>query len=269
MDNIVKKSKSYRDRTTVAIRKLVARTAFESSIRRAWWRLQILNKPYMRRAIESDLSIDRCLRRVLRKDSNCLDVGCHKGHILQHMVRHAPLGCHVAFEPIPELAEYLRGIFENSCVQVREIALSNFNGESTFYEPIENRGYSGLRRQLYPAKEQAVREFVVNVRMLDDVLTDKLKLDLIKIDVEGAEMMVLEGAVETIKREQPYIIFEHGLKAAATFSYSPGMIYKLITESLGLQISLLSDWLAGKPTLSAADFISVASKSHGDFLAHP
>lgn len=268
MDYIGRKSKTYWDRPKAVINKLVARTPFEPVMRRAWWRLQSINRPYMRRAIDSDVSIEHCLHRVLQQDSNCLDVGCHKGHILQHMVHHAPLGTHLAFEPIPELAQDLRENVDQDRVFVHELALGNFNGQSKFYQPIIDAGFSGLRRQTYPDQEQAVQEFFVNVRKLDDVLPNDFVLDVIKIDVEGAEMMVLQGAANTIRRDKPVVVFEHGLEAAATFGFTSEMIYDLITKELDLRIFLLSDWLTDKHPLNAADFVEVASKRHGDFLAH-
>ena len=55
-----------------------------------------------------------------------------------------------------------------------------------------------------------------------------MKIDLIKIDVEGAEGAVIEGAIETIKRNQPYIILEHGGKSSSAFGYSSSEIYDLL-----------------------------------------
>lgn len=44
---------------------------------------------------------------------------------------------------------------------------------------------------------------------MDDLMVDKLpRIDLIKIDVEGAEHLVIEGAMKTIKKFKPKILFE-------------------------------------------------------------
>tara|TARA_B110000008_G_C16956940_1_gene558583 strand:+ start:279 stop:1256 length:978 start_codon:yes stop_codon:yes gene_type:complete len=55
--------------------------------------------------------------------------------------------------------------------------------------------------------KKTIRE-KVNVRKLDDVVNPDIKVDLIKIDVEGAEMQCLFGALSIIKRCRPKIIFE-------------------------------------------------------------
>jgi len=47
------------------------------------------------------------MRRVLSINSNCIDIGCHKGEILELILRYAPEGNHYAFEPIPYLFNQL------------------------------------------------------------------------------------------------------------------------------------------------------------------
>ena len=41
------------------------------------------------------------IRRYLQHDSVCIDVGCHKGNILDVMIDQCPSGSFYAFEPIP------------------------------------------------------------------------------------------------------------------------------------------------------------------------
>ncbi len=57
---------------------------------------------------------------------------------------------------------------------------------------------------------------------LDDALPDGLVPRLIKVDVEGAEMLVLRGAQRTIARHRPSILFEHGIGAADRYGSGPG-----------------------------------------------
>lgn len=42
------------------------------------------------------------MRLVLENNSNCVDVGCHKGEILDEVIKLAPEGLHFAFEPLPD-----------------------------------------------------------------------------------------------------------------------------------------------------------------------
>ena len=64
---------------------------------------------------------------VLREDSNCIDVGANRGVILAEMCRVAPGGRHIAFEPTPIKARWLRKKFPE--VQVEEVAVSDVAGE--------------------------------------------------------------------------------------------------------------------------------------------
>src|SRR4029450_12115017 len=59
---------------------------------------------------------------VLEADSDCLDVGAHAGSVLGELVRLAPEGRHVAWEPLPQFAERLRHAYP--AVEVRAAALS-------------------------------------------------------------------------------------------------------------------------------------------------
>ena len=63
------------------------------------------------------------LEEVLEPDSDCLDVGAHAGSVLREMVRIAPRGRHVAWEPLPAFAARLRDEFPD--VEVREAALGD------------------------------------------------------------------------------------------------------------------------------------------------
>jgi hypothetical protein len=94
-------------------------------------------------------------------------------------------------------------------------------------------------------------------------------ISLIKIDVEGGELQVLEGGVETIKRCRPHIIFEHGLGASEFYDSTPDKVFKLLT-SCGLKISTMKNWLANKPAFALAEFENqYFDKLNYYFIAYP
>jgi hypothetical protein len=70
------------------------------------------------------------------------------------------------------------------------------------------------------------------------------------VDVEGAERLVFEGALKTIAKHKPMILFEHGKGGADHYATEPGDIYKLLTESAGLRIFELG----GAEPLTLAQF---------------
>ena len=170
---------------------------------------------------------------ALRSDSNCVDVGAHEGLFLKDMLRVAPLGRHIGYEPIPWMYEPLVTRFPN--IDVRNRALSNVDGESTFTVVRDLPGYSGFRERTYPREVHTETISVVTERF-DDHVPDGWRLDLLKVDVEGAEALVFEGAMATIRRDQPIIAFEHGRGAADHYGTTPRDLFTMLTRDAGLKI---------------------------------
>jgi FkbM family methyltransferase len=165
------------------------------------------------------------LERVLEHDSDCLDVGAHEGVLLREMVRLAPGGRHVAWEPLPALADALRADFP--AVEVREAALSDRAGERGFAHVVDAPGWSGFLARPAPGGG-VVETITVRCERLDDVLPEGVAPGFIKIDVEGAEEQVLQGALETLQRHRPVIAFEHGFGSADYYGTTPERIHALL-----------------------------------------
>ncbi len=140
----------------------------------------------------------------------------------------------------------------------------------TFQHVVTNHAYSGLRRRRYDRPNEQVVEITVDVQPLDELLPATQHIDLIKIDVEGAELEVLRGAVATITRCRPLVIFEHGLGGSDFYGTTPEAVYDLLVDVCDLRISLLGDWLEGRAPLDRA---ALAEQFHQQtnfyFLAHP
>lgn len=196
----------------------------------------------------------RVMQRVISSGDNCIDIGAHRGEVLDDMLRFAPEGEHHAFEPIPEmfaaLEEKYRG---DSRVKLHQIALSDGCGETTFQHVTTNPAYSGLRRRTYTQNEQ-IAEIKVEQRALDTLLPSDYPVAFVKIDVEGAEYQVLKGAKATLKRTKPVIVFEHGLGASDHYGTTPEMVYDLLVDECGLTVSLLDRFVVDAPPLSRDDF---------------
>ena len=202
--------------------------------------------------------------RILKENSNAIDIGCHKGQFLEEFLRHAPLGRHFAFEPIPDLAKLLEKNFPS--VQVYNFALSNKSEVAKFYIVPDAPALSGLNSRHFIAPGKLRQEIDISTKPLDAIIPEELQINLIKIDVEGAEGLVIEGAINTIKRNRPFIILEHGRSSSKAFNFSSSDIYDLLVEQCGLKISLLKDWLHQGLPLSKQEF-TVSDDWY--FLAHP
>jgi len=209
------------------------------------------------------------MSKILKIDSNCIDIGAHKGDILRKILVYAPLGKHLAFEPIPELYEKLQEKFP--MVKIYDYALSNEKGDSTFYHVKNLPSHSGLKKRKYLIDDPIISRINVKTNLLDNFLEKtNEKIDFIKIDVEGAEKLVIEGGLKTLRRDKPYIIFECGKGSTENYGTTAKNMYELICSKIGLKISLLDDWLNNRNSLSLAEFKNQFDRGQiFYFLAHP
>ncbi len=220
--------------------------------------------PSQRRNAEYDRDTVRIIK-TLPPNATCIDVGAAAGSVLRAMVRAVPDGRHFAFEPRPDAAQGLRRSFPG--VEIQEVALSDRAGAAPFQLVVDSPMWSGLRVQTYPQPDARINQITVRTDRLDDVLSADLRVDFIKIDVEGAEALVLRGAERTCRRWAPLIVVEYGLAAREHYGVSPTDFFGLIS-GLGLDISLLQDWLRGRPPLDIRGF-DQQCQSHWYFIAHP
>ena len=199
----------------------------------------------------------------------CIDVGCNKGMILDLLIRHRPEGHFFAFEPNPRLAAVLRRKYwRNPHVTVFEVAAHAEPGEMTFHIDQDSAGLSGLKDRSAPGAPRRTVLIRVRADRLDNLLPD-LSPDFIKIDVEGAELQVLEGAHVLLARSRPIVVFEFGLGGADFYGTSPDMIFDLFAGH-GMRVSLMGDFLAGRPALDRDEFRrQFAEHIHYYFVAHP
>lgn len=209
----------------------------------------------------------KIMHLVLSKDSNCIDIGAHKGEVLDEMISIAPRGTHFAFEPIPSFFKDLEQRYKGKAI-IHNLALSDKEGSTSFQHVVSNPAYSGMKQRAYQ-QDETIEEIKVNMARLDDVIDKNTPIDFIKIDVEGAEMQVLLGAEELIKRNRPVIIFEHGKGASEFYGTTPSALHRFLKQC-GLDISLMKVFLADGASLTETEFIQQYESSENYyFVAHP
>ena len=183
--------------------------------------------PVFRRNDEDDRRLHQFLSFALKPGSNCLDVGAHEGLFLADFRRVAPNGLHIAYEPVPHLFRHLAVAYPE--VDVRERALSNDNGEISFVFVPEEPAYSGIDSWTYPIGMKT-EPITVGAERLDDHVPNGWLPDFVKIDVEGAEGLVMEGAVRTLRSARPAIAFEHGCGGSDHLGVSDRDLYSLLAR---------------------------------------
>jgi FkbM family methyltransferase len=206
--------------TRIANARWVERLAGRSA-ELAWARLdtgpeiQVPLDDFVGRTIYYVGDLDRKLswicRRIVRPGDTVLDIGANLGVLTLTLSRLVgPTGRVHAFEPNPRMVELLtRSIGRNRCVNVRlyPIALGSKPGELSLWVPRGTAGDASLVRR-FPPDGFALS---VPVRRLDDVAVDAGlgPIRLIKIDTEGFEPEVLQGARDLLAaRSCDAILFE-------------------------------------------------------------
>lgn len=152
-----------------------------------------------------------------------LDVGGNRGFIIDVMLRKNKQCKIYSFEPNPEIYKHTNDRFRNNPrVKMFNFGLGEQLGSFKLYVPVY-RGYvfdglGSLSPQFddawlastllfYNKNKLHIREFVCEIKRLDDL---NLNPFFMKVDVEGAELSVIKGSLQTIATSHPLILIESG-----------------------------------------------------------
>jgi len=148
------------------------------------------------------------LNRVGPNHGNAVDIGANEGIYAWRMA--AMYRKVYAFEPNTHISQDLRSA-QHPKIELHDVALSSSSGSTTFYVPIQGRrelsGWGSLNPHNHPG-EIETRKMTVPMATLDSFHLEDVKM--IKIDVEGHEIEVVKGALETIGTAKPVILAEIG-----------------------------------------------------------
>ena len=214
-----------------------------------------------------DIQTVEVMRRALRQDSTCLDVGAHTGNILRQILTIAPLGRHYAVEALPHLAARLKSEFP--MVQVHDCAVADKDGDAMFNFVENAPAYSGLQQRVYNRPDPIIKQIPVKVCRIDDLIPGGVKIDLIKCDIEGGEYHAFLGAMKTLQRCKPIVVFECGLGAADYYKTTPDMMFSVINDA-GLKLSTMARWLADETAYDRARFVKAFTEGEDYYyIAYP
>ncbi|MFA9430953.1 FkbM family methyltransferase [Egicoccus sp. AB-alg2] len=172
------------------------------------------------------------LRRLVRPGDVCVDVGAAGGaHLLVMAAGVGPHGRVLGFEPRPGSLAMLRRLVGLSRlgdrVTLHQLALSDAEGTLPLRIPVvptraHFHGATDDRRATAAFGRLPHREIEVPTARLDDVVARAglSRVDLVKCDVEGAELRVLAGASRVLDEHRPVVVLEaddlHQVRANAT-----------------------------------------------------
>jgi FkbM family methyltransferase len=170
-----------------------------------------------------ELCVTEALWRLIDLGETAVDVGANQGYMTSVMAeRVGPRGEVHSFEPHPEVYDELRENIEDwraerQWRQIRsyKLALSNRSGTGTLCWSSDfqiNRGMASLadaRASGSPEREVAESgSCAVSLAKLDDIMHLERVIGIVKIDVEGHELEVLEGAARLLENQVRDVLFE-------------------------------------------------------------
>jgi FkbM family methyltransferase len=208
------------------------------------------------------------LERVLSPGKVFIDVGANFG--VYTLIASKLVGEHgrvFAFEPTAESFQVLQqnlALTHFSNVRAFQVALARTRGKAWLYHSSDPVGNSLGRDPGCGNKGEEVQ-----TEALDNLLEENGidQLDVMKVDAEGAEELVLRGAIRSLTMHNPVVIFEYNPGCAARLGLSPGGARDFL-ESLGYEFAVVGDCAncedpASRPTYF--NIIAIPKQLVGEF----
>jgi FkbM family methyltransferase len=175
------------------------------------------------------------LKELMPRGGTAIDVGANQGFFAYALASVADRV--VAFEPNPDYALFSR-IMLRGKAEVRRLAISNKSGHATFHVPISKEGVvlhlAGSLDDTHTRLFEKVRKYDVEIRTLDEF--GFKDVGFIKVDVEGTERDVLDGARTIIMRDRPALVLE---LLSGTHA-DPGAVTEGICRDFGYEAYLVT-----------------------------
>jgi FkbM family methyltransferase len=160
-----------------------------------------------------ETNVENVMMSYISPGMTVIDVGAHMGYYTIKLgSKVGPMGRLHAFEPNPEVNAVcwenikINGLFTHTTLY--KFALGDFTAQSTLTRSNSNMASANLI-----GDQDADYSVCVDVKRIDDVIPSDRPIDLIKLDAEGYEKRILDGAIESLKRS-PHcaIMIELGLE---------------------------------------------------------
>ena len=216
------------------------------------------------------------INMVLSLAQNCkniYDVGANCGWFSLELAARFPNATIHAFEPVQDLFHDLKqnldlNKFEN--IKTFQFGFSNQNTKAQIYYDPMNSAHTSLASTIDSHCDEKLTD--IDLKTLDSFATAETKPDFIKIDVEGAELLVLQGAHSLIHKHQPIFFLEMVRKWTKHFNYHPNdLIHYLNEYDYSCYKILENNKLKLYPHMSEEDlesnFVFLQNTKHRDLIA--
>lgn len=177
----------------------------------------LLKRRLQRSIKRSDEQEINLVKKFIKSGTDSIDVGVYRGVYSYEMSKYSEK-VH-SFEPNPIIFKYinknLKKFIKN--IHLYNFALSNQNKTINLKIPIRNSNSNKeIFEEYYEMGKATIHNennfenyenFEIQTKTIDELSFDN-KISFIKIDVEGHELEVIEGAKNTIKRDKPVLLVE-------------------------------------------------------------
>lgn len=194
---------------------------------------------------EYERAVTDIILSVVLSGDVCLDIGANFGWYTTLLSRACLEGEVHAFEPMPdvfgELKQNLELAGEPENVRLNNLALGD---ESKMIDIHRFKGVSSAYSSFSADREGDYETFSIPMVTLNSYLTENQvrDIDFIKIDVEGAELMFLNGATDLFKQKTPPLIMaEMALATTKGFGYLPNDLIEFISERAAYDFYAVND----------------------------
>lgn len=178
-----------------------------------------------------DREVSRWLVTYIRPGDTVVDVGANIGYFTVQAARRAgDTGRVIAFEPMPGNISLLRHNLELNDVRTVTLETAAVTAKmgpvSMYASTVGNARHSILHNA------DAGESVEVNGTTLDEwaATANVGWIDVLKIDVEGAELDVLDGAEETVANHRPVLIVEYWPQGLRRSGYDPGSLLTRLAD---------------------------------------
>lgn len=156
---------------------------------------------------ENDLKNTNILKTIIRDGDVCVDVGAHIGDYTNFFLEClGNTGRIYSIELNPEICDVLfKRFYKDRNVVVMNYAVSNTNAASDYFKGDNSYTYNIIGHNLSLEPNENLGK--IATRRLDTILDMEDSIRVIKIDVEGAELLVLEGLWNIVDRVD-YLLVE-------------------------------------------------------------
>lgn len=208
------------------------------------------SQPFLNTHYAFEFETIKRFKQLAQKSETILDVGANIG--LFSLIASAvnPRAKIHAFEPTPNTYRILKeniDLNKSKNITLHKLALSNTNGHVQMVSPKEAKlaGYDDSFNQISHTDSPSAT--TTRSQRLDEFVKENniRKIDLIKADIEGAEKLLFEGGLETLKNDRPYIIFENYDPHCKSFNHNAKDVIDLL-KTIGYKLNQFDEyqWIA-------------------------